>query len=619
MTQPKPRSNRGVLAARTAPGLLILVFLVALFLAILHIQSSQAGFSSDTVLTVATQDDGEEEIFLPFLVNQYPLTPGAPTLNPISNADGDGNYTVTWSTSAGAASYTLQEDDNDSFSSPLTAYSGAGASANLSGRGLGTYYYRVRASSPSSESEWSNTVAVVVTQLGPACPQSWAWRGATSQGKSIIFGVDDSPSCQIADSSLRISFTDGCGAEKTTVFGYAIPIEGNHFDSGLAAGTRVIGDFTSPTTASGTFSYESDAGTCKASGAWTAAYNLGANGTIYALAQQSDGKIVVGGAFTTLGGLKRSNIGRLNADGSLDTAFNPGADGVIYALAVQTDDKIVVGGNFDNLAGAARSKIARLNPDGTLDSSFNPVANEYVTILLIQPDGKILVAGNFTLLNGVTRNRLGRLNENGSLDTGFVTDLVKKPNTIALQADEKILLGYSSGYNSSTTSVLRYTATGSLDTSFIGSVSGAYMDTHIYAVQVQPDGKVVAGGNFSSMAGVDADDIGRYTSTASFDPEFTPGTETGWVRVIALQPDNKILMGGAHPFTYIGHLKRLMPDGTVDATFIRPSVNREVYAILLQPDGKIVVAGAFSSLAGEPHYSIGRLNANGTIDASFVP
>ena len=78
------------------------------------------------------------------------------------------------------------------------------------------------------------------------------------------------------------------------------------------------------------------------------------------LAIQTDGKIMIGGAFTSLGGQARGHIGRLNIDGSLDASFNPGVDGDVLALAVQADGKIVVGGTFTTLDGQPRNRIGRL-------------------------------------------------------------------------------------------------------------------------------------------------------------------------------------------------------------------------------------------------------------------
>jgi hypothetical protein len=145
---------------------------------------------------------------------------------------------------------------------------------------------------------------------------------------------------------------------------------------------------------------------------------------------QPDGKIVVGGNFTTLGGggtgaTTRVHLGRLNADGSIDATFDPGIPATpanldINALALQTDGKILVGGFFSTLGGAAtRNNLGRLNADGSLDTSFDPGANDQVYALAMQADGKIVIGGEFTTLGGggtgtMTRNRIGRLTNTGA-------------------------------------------------------------------------------------------------------------------------------------------------------------------------------------------------------------
>ncbi len=100
-------------------------------------------------------------------------------------------------------------------------------------------------------------------------------------------------------------------------------------------------------------------------------FNPSADHLVSTTAFQADGKIVVGGSFTTLGGQPHNRIGRLNADGSLDTTFNPGASGDVNCLAVQPDGKILVSGAFGSLCGQTRFCIGRLNSDGSLDTDFN--------------------------------------------------------------------------------------------------------------------------------------------------------------------------------------------------------------------------------------------------------
>ena len=95
---------------------------------------------------------------------------------------------------------------------------------------------------------------------------------------------------------------------------------------------------------------------------------------------QPDGKILIGGSFSTVLGVTRNNIARLNTDGTLDTAFNPNANGAVYSIAVQADGKILVGGNFmgDSIGGQTRNRIARLDPTTGSADSFNPNANSTV-------------------------------------------------------------------------------------------------------------------------------------------------------------------------------------------------------------------------------------------------
>jgi hypothetical protein len=107
-------------------------------------------------------------IYLPLVLKGFPPLPLAPVLDAIDNADGDGNYTVSWSAPANATAYLLQEDDNAAFSSPETRYSGSGTSWNAAGQPSGTYHYRVQASNTWGGSGWSNVASVIVRPSG-AC------------------------------------------------------------------------------------------------------------------------------------------------------------------------------------------------------------------------------------------------------------------------------------------------------------------------------------------------------------------------------------------------------------------------------------------------------------------
>ncbi|MBK7085206.1 MAG: delta-60 repeat domain-containing protein [Flavobacteriales bacterium] len=89
---------------------------------------------------------------------------------------------------------------------------------------------------------------------------------------------------------------------------------------------------------------------------------------------QSDGKIIIGGSFTSYDGIGRNSIARLNADGSLDIGFNPGtgANNPVHSITLQPDGKIIIGGDFTNYNGTGRNRVARLNTDGSLDTASTP-------------------------------------------------------------------------------------------------------------------------------------------------------------------------------------------------------------------------------------------------------
>src|SRR5436853_1608675 len=100
-------------------------------------------------------------------------------------------------------------------------------------------------------------------------------------------------------------------------------------------------------------------------------FDPNANGEVHVAVVQPDGKILIGGSFTTVLGVTRNNIARLNPDGTLD-AFNPNANGTVYAIAVQADGKILAGGRFTSISGQTRNTIARINQLRHSDDSFDP-------------------------------------------------------------------------------------------------------------------------------------------------------------------------------------------------------------------------------------------------------
>lgn len=254
----------------------------------------------------------------------------------------------------------------------------------------------------------------------------------------------------------------------------------------------------------------------------------GADGLVYALAESfpSGGrKLYAGGSFNTFNGVTSPRIVRLNDDGTMDGTFNVlglGANDVVYAVAVYPTNtvnagKVLIGGDFTQVNGVARARIARLNVDGSLDTTFNPGsgADGVVRALAIQADGKILVGGSFATLNGTAASRIARLNANGSVDTAFMpgpgcNDVVYG---ISLQADNRIVLvgDFTRANGVSRSRITRLLPNGAVDPTInFGTGANAF----IAALAIQPDGKLVIGGGFTEVQGIERNRIARLFGSA---------------------------------------------------------------------------------------------------------
>jgi uncharacterized delta-60 repeat protein len=392
----------------------------------------------------------------------------------------------------------------------------------------------------------------------------------------------------------------------------------------------------------------------------------GVNGPVTAVALQPDGKVIIGGQFTTVKGLARSGLARLNADGSGDPTFNPGTgakNGGVSSVVVQSDGKVIIGGDFNVVNGTIRYGIARLNANGSLDSSFNPVLGApYVSIssIVLQSDGKVLIGGGFTTVNGTNANGLARLNANGSLDSSFDPGTGWVVASIVVQSDGKILIGgfFTTINGTNRHGIARLNANGSVDNSFnsgtatggdVSSVAvqpdgkvlfGGYgigrlksdgsPDTNfispsilnyegdpawLSSVTLQSDGKVLIGGGFLTVNGTNRNGIARLNANGSLDSSFDPGTSATYAS-IALQPDGKVII--AHADEFHAPIARLNTDGSLDGSFDPgKEVGSSVSSLVVAPDGKVLIGGVFTFINGTNRYGI-QLNADGSRDSTFI-
>jgi uncharacterized delta-60 repeat protein len=298
-------------------------------------------------------------------------------------------------------------------------------------------------------------------------------------------------------------------------------------------------------------------------------------GTAELMIEQPDGKAIVAGYFTEYDGdTSIRRIQRFNTDLSVDTSFEPGTatNGDIYAMALQPDGKIVIGGAFTTYNGVARRRIARLNTDGSLDTSFVIGTGFSASVwgIAVQEDGKILCGGEFLSYSGTERNRIARLNSNGGLDTTFNNSFDGTVYQIKLQEDGKSIVGglFTSGGTTPLGGIARLNTDGSLDnTVFLG---GGF-NGDVYSLDIDSDGKIIVGGAFTQYSGQSSNRIARLTDGDKLDNTFNIGSgfTSGYVFDINSKNGKYVVSGNLSNYNgvAIGGFLRINNDGSFDTTF----------------------------------------------------
>ena len=327
-------------------------------------------------------------------------------------------------------------------------------------------------------------------------------------------------------------------------------------------------------------------------------------------------------AITNQYGSVTSLTAALEVNLALADSWNPGLNGDVLTIASQPDGRILVGGYFSDVAGSGLKFIARFEKNGSLETPFN-LSPDYnnVCCLAVQPDSKLLVGGGFSTLDGQPCDELGRVIADGSFDSGFKAGSGGQLLTLALQGDGKVLVGGSSSLIQPPNTIGRLNSTGTLDSSFVATATGGDSAfPTVWCVVLQPDNKILLGGNFTQVDGQARNYIARVDENGFVDNSFNPGADAE-IYALSIQADGKILVGGAFknlggsPRRFIG---RLNADGTLDPVF-NPGASNVVNSFALQTDGKIITAGFFTNLGGFQRNRLARLNQDGSIDTTFNP
>ncbi|MEO8427772.1 MAG: Calx-beta domain-containing protein, partial [Verrucomicrobiota bacterium] len=360
-----------------------------------------------------------------------------------------------------------------------------------------------------------------------------------------------------------------------------------------------------------------------------------------------NGQFLVGGAFTTIGGVERKGLVRLNADGSFDAGFDAGlsAGASVRSIDVQPDGRVLVAGRFATAHGVTRNGIARLHPDGGLDVSFDPKRDDQEPLLAVAtlPDGQVLVGGRGMVFRvtppapTLYRFAAARLMPDGTADQAFafnpngaLTHILPARNNTVVVAGEFDLVNDAPrarvarlalegakllGVQLVEREVLAEESGGTVTFAVerLGDTSGPL--TVNYATV---DGTATAGADYVSQAGslvfAPLENVKTIVVPILDDGVVDPG-ET--LQVMLSSPSTNVLIGDRHPGTVRIHDNEA--PATLDRTF-DPSVlsgGDAPQSLLVQPGGKVLVGGYFNTINPPTPPGLVRLNADGSLDTTF--
>ena len=301
----------------------------------------------------------------------------------------------------------------------------------------------------------------------------------------------------------------------------------------------------------------------------------------------SSNKTYVTGSFLTYQSQSWGKLVRLNNNGGADITLNIGTgftlNSGINNITILNDTNLMVYGSFTSYSGITTKKIIRISSGGTYDNTFiagnltdQATFGSAIYSLVVMDDGNYLISGIFSAYSGISANNIISIDTYGFKNNSF---------------------NYGFGF------------------------SGGFPNTSVNQLVKQPDGKIIVGGFFTNYNGTNVNNIVRLNIDGTIDNTFNIGTGlNSSVSEIIIQPDGKILVGGSFT-TYNSQtarrIVRLNSDGTIDNTFSTGTgSNGNIFGMALSPTGKIYLGGSFTSFNGLTSIRIVKLNSDGSVDSS---
>ncbi len=365
-----------------------------------------------------------------------------------------------------------------------------------------------------------------------------------------------------------------------------------------------------------------------ATGAWAdlAGGVNGVSGEVRALVVLPGGDVIVGGYFTTAGGVAAQGIARYNPGTGTWSDLGGGEDccAYVYALSLLPSGDVIVGG-----WRLPTGNIARYNPATGAWSALGSGPDGVVRSIALLPDGDMIAGGHFTNAGGAPANNIARYNPTtdtwsalGSGVDGAPISPLFYPSvkTLAILPGGDVVVGgfFDTAGGGRVNNIARYKpATGVWSALGDGVIGREY--TTVETLAVLPDGDVIVGGYFDKAGGTVANPIARYSPGTGLWSPLGSGVSTGSVGALAVMPSGDVLVGGY--FDTAGTLPTngiarynpttslwSAPGGTVGGTKGTLSPFPSARTLAVVPGGDVIVGGWMGGVGDEQGSAIARYN-----------
>lgn len=357
---------------------------------------------------------------------------------------------------------------------------------------------------------------------------------------------------------------------------------------------------------------------------------------IYAVASQPDGGLILGGSFSQVNGLNRSNIVRIRTDGSVDPLWNPGANDLVLSLAVDVNGDVFAGGAFSTVGGQPRAAVAKISGSaaGAVDPVWNPGGgfSPGVYALKFASDGSLYVGGFFDFMGGWARNFVARVSPSGSgaADPLWNPDPSNTIRAIALGAGGEVYLGgvftQIGGQPRKCLAKVSASGSGAVDPTWNPGINygssapfhcgqiGASDIGYVEALAVGSTGAVYAGGRFDTIGGQSRNSLAKLSSSGSgaVDVLWNPaprfsGDRFPFIRSLQAGSAGELYVGGAFGGidtsagpAFNAHLAKVLPSGRAAPDWSTQMAG-EVHSIVLGRNRTTLFAGgAFTQAVATP-------------------